>query len=295
MINTADTYYKDQQLMDSKIVSTYGLEQKDLDKVSQDPNVKEAEGSYTVDVLEKKENMVLRLMSYDTNHSSPINKPLLVEGRLPQKSGEIALDNRVTELNKYKIGDTITLDTDKDTLKETSYKIVGLVKSPMYIDQVSRGNTTIGKGSIDLFGLVPKEDFSLEVFTEIYVTYHNTEKLVSYSEAYDKQLEKNQKQLETLLEPRTKERFDQLKQEGTTKLAEGKDKLATGEEALKQGEIQLNLAKEQLQTQRVSLSMAESAGQVVPNEAKEALLQGEKELAEKEKELKENQKSLDKS
>ena len=295
MINTADTYYKDQQLMDSKIVSTYGLEQKDLDKVSQDPNVKEAEGSYTVDVLEKKENMVLRLMSYDTNHSSPINKPLLVEGRLPQKSGEIALDNRVTELNKYKIGDTITLDTDKDTLKETSYKIVGLVKSPMYIDQVSRGNTTIGKGSIDLFGLVPKEDFSLEVFTEIYVTYHNTEKLVSYSEAYDKQLEKNQKQLETLLEPRTKERFDQLKQEGTTKLAEGKDKLATGEEALKQGEIQLNLAKEQLQTQRASLSMAESAGQVVPNEAKEALLQGEKELAEKEKELKENQKSLDKS
>ena len=58
MINTADTYYKKQQLMDTKVVSTYGLEDKDLKLIKDNKNVKQAEGSYTIDVVEKKENLV---------------------------------------------------------------------------------------------------------------------------------------------------------------------------------------------------------------------------------------------
>lgn len=67
------------------------------------------------------------------------NKLVLTEGRLPEKSGEIAADSSSFTAEGYKIGDKIrfakqTGDTDTSTeLKTLEYTVVGLVQSPLYI------------------------------------------------------------------------------------------------------------------------------------------------------------------
>lgn len=292
MVNTADTYYKDQHLMDTKIVSPTGLEEKDLELVKENKAVEQVEGSYTLDVTDKRENNVIRLMSYDKEAKSGLNQPRLLTGRLPEKSGEIAIDNRGEELDKYKVGDKITFDTEKDQLKKETYTIVGLVNSPLCIDKVSRGNTNIGKGSIDFFGLVPKSDVTLDVYTEIYVGYNNTDDLISYSDAYKKQVSKNEKILKEELKPREKTQFETIQKEGMGKIAEGKNQLSDGEKAITEGKQQLEAGKEQLTEQKEGLKLAESMGQVIPVENKAALQEAEKKLTEQENSLVKEEKKL---
>ena len=295
MINTADTYYKKQSLMDSKVMSTYGLEDKDLDIIKKNPNVKEAEGSYTFDFIEKQENSVIRVMSYDTKSEKALNKPLLVEGRLPSKTGEIALDSRVIELGKYKVGDKLTFDNPDGNLKEDTYEVVGLVKSPMYIDQVSRGNTTVGKGSVDLFGVVPKEAFDSEVWTEVYVSYKNTVDEVSYSKFYEDQVEANQKELEKELTPRINDRFDEIKNKGQKEIDSAKNKISDGETKLADATLAITNGKNELKTQKEGLELAESMGQPVPDEAKKELEKAEEELNKQEKKIITEKENLEKS
>ena len=271
MIHTADTYYKKQQLMDAKIISPIGLEKEDLDVVKHNKNVNQVEGSYTLDVIEKNENSVIRLMSYDLNNQSPLNKPRLIEGKLPEKSGEVALDNRAKELKKYKIGDEIIIQSEKNQLEKESYQVVGLINSPMYIDQVSRGNTTVGKGSVDIFGIVPKTDFKLDFFTEMYISYHNTEKLTSYSKEYDKLIDANEKEMKQQLGTREKERFEKIQQDGKKQIEDGRH--------------QLDEAQKQLNSQKEQLKIADTMGQPVSVEMKESLDQAEKELTAQEEQL----------
>ncbi|MFW7401755.1 FtsX-like permease family protein [Vagococcus fluvialis] len=294
MINTADTYYKKQQLMDTKVVSTYGLEDKDLKLIKDNKNVKQAEGSYTIDVVEKKENLVFRLMSYDVDNKNRLNNPVLVDGSLPKKSGEIALDNRATELKKYKIGDKITLD-DEDNLSQSEYTIVGIVKSPLYIDQVSRGNTTVGKGSIDLFGLVPESDIKMDVWTEIYVSYKNTKDEVSYTSSYENKVEKNQKELENELDSRITERYDKIQADGQKSISEASDKIANGEKELISARDAIEQGKKELATQKDSLTLAESMGQPVPAEMKAQLVSAENNLNEQDEKLKTEEEKLAKN
>ena len=60
---------------------------------------------------------------------------------------------------KYKIGDTIKINKNyKDYLKETEYKVVGTIFSPLYTSN-EYGNTTIGNGKIYSFVFIPKENF----------------------------------------------------------------------------------------------------------------------------------------
>ncbi len=294
MINTAETYYKDQKLMDTKIVSPIGLEAKELDKVKKEDYVKEAVGSYTLDVTEKKANSLLRVMSYDTSSNNQLNQPRIVEGRLPEKSGEIALDKRAIDAEMYQIGDQIKFDTKKDSVKETSYKVVGIINSPMYIDQVSRGNTNIGKGSIDLFGIIPKEDFDMEVYTEIYVTYQGMDKKISYSDSYKEEINKKEKKLKKLLEPNAVTRSNELKKENKAKLAEGKEQLADGRQQIEIGKEQLFVGKRQVEEQEKSFKQAESMGQVVPNEASMSLKEAQKELKIQEEKIKKEEQNLSK-
>ena len=285
MVNTADTYYKDKNLMDSKITSPIGVTQKDLDIVKKESYVKQAEGSYTLDIAEKKENNLMRLMSYDDSGKDKLNQPRIVEGRLPKKSGEIALDNRAEEMKKYHLGDTITLDDKENQIKEKEYKVVGIVNSPMYIDQVSRGNTNIGKGSIDFFGVIPKTDFDLEHYTEIYVTYNNTTDLVSYSDAYKKAVEKNEKKIKSLLKPIATKRFNDLKQDSMNQINKGKTQLENGQKEIETARNQLSDGKKQLEEQEKSLNLAKSMGQPVPEEAQKSIEQAKKELKEQEEKL----------
>ena len=158
---------------------------------------------------------VVKFMEYDENNN--INNLVVVEGKLPEKSGEIALDERAFKLNKnLKIGDDYIIDTDENTMnnfKESKFKIVGIVKSPMYIEKESRGTTSVGKGTIDYFAVLNKKDISMDVYTEIYVRFKNVQGLEAYSNKYKEKMEENNKYLEALYSNREVERVEEIKAE----------------------------------------------------------------------------------
>ncbi|MGO3731680.1 MAG: FtsX-like permease family protein [Vagococcus sp.] len=293
MIHTADAYYNENRLMDAKIMSPIGLEEEDLDLIKETKEVSQAEGGYTIDVSEANENQVVRLMSYDMEKSNALNQPRIETGRLPQKVDEIALDNRSYELEKYKIGDTITFKPrDKEHLTTTTYRVVGFINSPLYIDRVSRGNTTIGKGSVDFFGLIPKENMTLDVYTDIYVIFKGTVGKTSYSSDYKKAVEQGNHSLETALADRPQKRVNQLKSDGYKKIEDGKQQLATASRQLTEGTERLESAKAQLADQQIQVSLSEKMGQVMPSEQLSELQQAENKLNLQEAKLNKERKIL---
>lgn len=307
MLNTADNYYKDYKLMDTKLVSTTGLEDKDIELIKEDKTVQTVEPSYSLDVLTKENNHVLKLMSYESRKNE-LNKPVLVKGKLPEKDNEMALDTQVQDNQFYKIGDTLTIQLDDSkSVSQTSYKVVGFVNSPMYIDKVSRGYTTVGKGTIDYFGYIKEDVFTLPVYTEAYIKYVNTEKTASYSKAYNNYYDKDVKNLKNTLKNRPSEQLEAMKKEANESLAKAKTQITDGETQLTNGKKQLAEKEKELNDNKQLIETAKQQGLPVDevqektleeasntlNEEKKKIEQEEQKLAESKEELAKNQQTID--
>ena len=171
MNNLANNYYKNLNLMDSRIVSTLGLTEKDLDVLKNDDNVLSYTGSKSFDVSLSNMNNVVKFMGFNKEDNEKMNTLEVVEGRLPENKGEIALDKGALKKSPdLKIGDTFKIEADEDSMDKFNTKeftIVGFVNSPMYVESGSRGTSTVGKGSVDYFAVVDSEDINMDVFTEI--------------------------------------------------------------------------------------------------------------------------------
>lgn len=192
---SGDAYYEAAKLMDLKIQGTLGLTQRDVKAVSDIDGVELAEGGYSTDVMSGEDDArkVLHLESISSN----FNLLTADEGRIPEKSGEIFLDKPFAKNRGYKIGDTISVseDGDSELLKKTTYTVVGIGSSPLYIS-FNRGNTTLGSGEVSGFGYILPEDFDQEAFTQIYIMVHESGDVISYTDAYDKLIRKIQKRVE---------------------------------------------------------------------------------------------------
>ena len=239
-------FYDEQKLMDSKIVSSLGLTDEDIELLKNNDKILSYSPSKSIDVNLTNLNSVVKFIENDNN----INKFVVVEGRLPQKSGEIALDEQVLNYDSnLKIGDTYTIKSDKDSeenFKTKTFKIVGFVRSPMYIENASRGSTNIGKGTIDYFAVLDGQDLSMDVYTEIYVRFKNVEGIDTYSKEYETKMEQNTKYLETLYKNRNIDRIDEIKSDALKEINKAEKELEDGVKELLKAENQVNDGKGQL-------------------------------------------------
>lgn len=262
MNKAINKFYSDYNLMDSKVVSTLGLTDKDLDILKNDDNILDFYGTYTIDVNLTNTNNIVKFMEYDSE--SNINSFVVLDGRLPENTGEIALDERAFRLNEsLKIGDEYIIESDEDTMtsfKEAKYKIVGMVSSPMYVEKDSRGVTSIGKGTIDYFAVLNSKDIAIDKYTEIYLRFKNVQGLDAYGDEYEKLMEENNKYLENLFDSRIVERGEEIKFEVQKEFDEAykeiEDKyqqiiaveqLGYVDEELSQNKQKLLVAKEELE------------------------------------------------
>lgn len=231
-----NNFYSNSNLMDSKIVSDLGLNDNDLELLKNDENILDYYATHSLDVNLTNMNSVVKFMEYNPEDTSNINKLTIVEGRLPENSGEIALDEKVLEGNDgLRIGDEYTIESDKDTMEyfnSKTYKIVGFVKSPMYIDKESRGNTNVGKGSIDYFAVINNSDIAMDVYTEVYVRFKNVENLGAYSDEYKDKMEENNNYLKNLFSNRSSERIEEIKLEFQEKINESYKAIEYGDQNL---------------------------------------------------------------
>ncbi|WP_162840258.1 ABC transporter permease [Acetanaerobacterium elongatum] len=258
MWHTADRYYDDTRLEDIRLVSTLGFDEDDIASIRQTQGVQGLMPAYTADALVQagEKSQVLRLHSYPVgakDDENLLNKPVVLEGRLPEHSGECVTEIKYgsayssTKGGAFSIGSTVSIysGTDKpisDSLKVTSFKVVGAVMSPYYI-AYDRGTTTIGNGKVNSYLIIPEEDFNLPVYTDVYVTVNGAREALSYSDDYNRIIEDETKRFEQVAAKREQERYDSLVAEGTDKLNKAKEEYADGK---KKAEDELAVARKKL-------------------------------------------------
>ncbi|MGX7162691.1 FtsX-like permease family protein [Enterococcus massiliensis] len=284
MIQSAEDYYQKQRLADGSVASTLGVTQKDLDLIKADPQVKKAVPQYMLDLNLTKANQVVRLFGL----SDTLNDYLLTKGRLPEKSGEIALD-AITDLQgEYKIGDTFEIAKEDDPQNQVTthkLKVVGFVRSPEFIENVKRGNTNVGTGSVDYFGVVSEKDLALDVYSRILVTFNSTKDETAYTKSYEEKVDRALEKLETTLDDRPEERLAEVKETAAAELDKVKKQITDGEQALDAAEEKLVQAKKELDQGKQTLAENEALLANETAQAEQTLDTNEKELLEKEAEL----------
>lgn len=281
---SGDAYYEAAKLMDLKIQGTLGLTQRDVKAVSDIDGVELAEGSYSTDVMSGEDDArkVLHLEAISSN----FNLLTADEGRIPEKSGEIFLDKPFAKNRGYKIGDTISVseDGDSELLKKTTYTVVGIGSSPLYIS-FNRGNTTLGSGEVSGFGYILPEDFEQEAFNQIYVMVHESGDVISYTDAYDNLIKKIRKRVEGIEKEQCSLRYEEIVAEANEKLNDARKELEDGK---KESEEKLGDAKKKLDDGQKKYEDGKKEyedGKQQLSDAKKELTDGKQQLADGRKQI----------
>lgn len=208
MTNTGDIFLTEHNFYDFRLISTLGFTNEDVEKFEALSYVKNAEGTYTLDMLmefnDSSDPYKLLAITEKTNLLS------LVEGRTPQNENECVADAH--RFSKSDIGKTIKVshentEEDKEALTQGEYEIVGIADSPLYIN-IDRGTSNIGSGAINAFLYLPVECFSSNVYTEIDLTLSEHEKI--YSDKYNDLTNKYIDEVRQLCQNRAKLRYEAL-------------------------------------------------------------------------------------
>lgn len=296
---TGDSYFDQQNLMDIRLVSTLGFSEKDIDAVKSITGVNGVMPSYFVDAINEYEGSqsTVRIHSLDIAKASAqgaddrdyMNRPVLKEGRFPEKSGECVIEAGVFgEDADIKLGSTITLHADGgdllDSLKTDTYEIVGIVDSPYYIS-FERGNTSIGNGTVDSFMMVPADDFKMEAYPELYLTVDGARELSSYSGEYDESVNKVKDAIDAISDDRETLRYTEILDEAQAALIDARKKVTDGEKELSDAEQKLSDARGEIAENEQKLTNQEADFHKKMQDAWKQINSGKAELTAGEKEF----------
>lgn len=171
MKEAGDRLYNTYNLSDISVISTSGLTADNIRDLESIEGIQAVRASLFVDAMargtgEKEKNLRLYSMpiklkseyaplidlipdyGIDTSPEYDMNGVEIVSGRMPLNDTEIALDNTLDGSLVKQLGDEITLTTAGGTV---TLRVVGFIRSPMYISLFERGTSSIGNGTSDGF------------------------------------------------------------------------------------------------------------------------------------------------
>lgn len=288
MNKTAELYYNENNLMDIRLLSTVGFNDKDLEEIKKLDHIRDVMPSYFTDAIiaDNGTGQVIRLYSNPTNYDggAVINEPIVKEGRLPEKPGEIALENANFNSGDYSVGDTFSLepqvagDDVSDTLENIEYTVVGFVQSPLYVSY-GRGTTTVGNGSIHMFGIVTPEEFKSDRYTQIYVLtdYSNgSMKMNTISDEFDNLIDDLEPQFTNLGSERAKDFDEEYLNDAKQKLEDAQEELDSESDKAKK---ELADAKKKLDDGQAEYDKEIGDAEKKLKDAKKQIEDGEKAIA----------------
>ena len=239
---TADNYYDRTHMMDGYVISTLGLTQEDLDALASAPGVTQVEGEMALDAIAQDAVVTVRSLP------ERLNLLEVTQGRLPQEAGECVTESLLLIELGLEIGDTVELVLDEDdegSLRRTSYTIVGVADSPLYVG-ADRGSSSLGGGSVDAFVFVPGENFDMDYYTQAYFTLDGLAQLDSYGQEYEDRLEDGLDALDPLAEERAQLRYDTMVADAQKEIDEGQQELDDARQQLADAEQELKDARAEL-------------------------------------------------
>ena len=231
MKRSGDYYFRKNNLMDFKLISTLGLTEEDLEEIGKIEGVTKAQGAYSLDAVIKIDKRMLVLNINSLPQVNGINDLRLVSGRRVEKKTEAVVEDQFLKEHKLKLGDKITLSSGNDTNLEermeiTEFEVVGTAQSPLYVSG-QRALSSVGSGTVRGFVYILPEVFKQEVYTEIYVKTDSEDSNNSLldNDTYKKTSEIIEKKLKSLGEVRREIRYAEVLKEGEEQIRENKDKL----------------------------------------------------------------------
>ncbi|WP_417229271.1 FtsX-like permease family protein [Thermophilibacter sp.] len=265
--NSADRFFDEQNLFDVRVQSTLGLTDEDVAALAALDGVEAAEGGWSETVYttvgSASEKVDVKALS-----SSGLNEPLVLEGRLPEAAGEVAVTERYLKDSGLSIGDTVSFrgddasdasddagekDEGLDALDSGStevfergeYTIVGSVLDPM---EINAGEGTMSfrssGGSQYSFFVVDDEVIDPSVYTVAYVMVEGAEAPLCYSAEYEEIVDEVFQSVEDARAERERARGDQIRSDATDEVdeaeAEALDELADAEAELDDAQRELD-------------------------------------------------------
>lgn len=269
ILTTLDDYYDRTSLMDFKIMSTMGLTDDDIASLSELSHVERVVPSYSVDGLVDGRAVRIHTLEED------INQVELIDGRQIENANECLADS-----SHYQVGDTIHISelTVDGMLEIMDYEVVGTVQSSLYIG-TDMGITQIGKGKIESFLFVDKDNFHSDYYTEVYLTAKGTLDAISYQEDYRRFADALEDELLTLKPIRETIRYEEILKEATEAIQEIEDALqeevADAQKELDQAKAELDQTRQTLDQSRDELEQARATLQEKERSGKQALEEAE--------------------
>ena len=217
MKEAGDRLYNTYNLSDISVISTSGLTADNIRDLESIEGIQAVRASLFVDAMargtgEKEKNLRLYSMpiklkseyaplidlipdyGIDTSPEYEMNGVEIVSGRMPLNDTEIALDNTLEGSLVKQLGDEITLTTSGGTV---TLRVVGFIRSPMYISMFERGTSSIGNGTSDGFAYasgnaisslgtkLPVMSLLSTYYTRADIVISGKEGLSAYSDEYE--------------------------------------------------------------------------------------------------------------
>jgi putative ABC transport system permease protein len=295
---TAQAYYNEHSFSDIRLVSTFGFSHEDVALLRSMDRLKSVSAGYRVDVLARlpESTPIVRLMSYDAS-AEMINRPMLLEGRLPERAGEATVDEKFIEYFDFSLGDEVILvsGTGKplsDMLTIDTVLLVGVARSPLYTTPFYRGNTNISRGVVDAFFLLHPSSFDLDVYTEIYACIDNPQGLSRFDPEYQNLIAPVKTVLEEIGEARALLRRQNIISEFQGKIDEAWGDVNDAELKLDDAAQKIVDVEKELVDYEESYVEGEAKYYDKITSAQRELSQAEGDLSEANKELDDNEKEL---
>lgn len=277
------------QMYDLFLSNSLGLEDQDIKQIAQLEDLEDVEFRYSVnrDVLGT--NDAIHILSLTQKWA----KPLLIQGRLPSQSGELALDRDYAAKKKMKIGDSISfkevknkydLGKEEKPMVRDDFVLVGLVDSAEYLQTIHKGNQEDGT-ALEGFAYVSPNDFKLDNPTDALIGLKGARSLKTDSKDYRNLVLAGRQNLEDLFSRRPKDRLEAMKEDA-------QDQIQEGEEDLQSGKDKLQAAQDKLTSARQELAQGEKDYQKGQKTFKEEIAKGQGKIQKGQKDLDQGEKDL---
>lgn len=255
--SAADRIYDEGSLYDIEIQFPNGLTDKDLDKIRTVEGVDRIETGY----------VTTQMMRYGgkthvtkiTSLGKTMNQLVHVEGTLPVRRNEIAVNSRWAEEKGLKIGDKVSFKHDKKSdkkdgmkfLKEDRYKVTAIVDSPAYVSYnlSSYGMANIGSGYIQCLAFVGEKSFDTKAYpgyVEAYIRSDSLRGMRTGTKKYSERANEIAEEVTALGDSLSEKRYKDLKTEFRNKIKKYEKKLAKAKTRIKNAEKRLADGKAKL-------------------------------------------------
>lgn len=314
-----DRFFDTQGLHDIQVLSTAGLTDDDIAALRKISGVAKVQGersqTVTVDLNGKK---TVTMQEIGTNG---IDQPYLQSGRMPEKSGEIAVTRKFIKDSGYKKGDHITV-TPQDLASSassatssvtdsgesdnqapsfpTELTIVGVVLDPQDLtnpDGYSGTNAFRSSATSDYTFFAPSDGVTGSMYTAVTILVKGAADKDSFSDVYDDTVSEVADRIDgTVRTNRQKARHQELLDAGTKQIDEAKaqtDKqFAAAQQQIDSNRSQLNQQIDQIVNMQAGAA-AGSLDETTRETLRETVIAASPQLAEAKAQLDQAQSKLD--